>query len=496
MDILEITESLSPHERAILPNIKNNSLPDISKKSALDEVSAYRALQYLENKSLIKISKKKENIIQLGENGKIYAKTFLPERKLLNFLKTKKKATFQEMQKIGIVSPEELKVSIGALKSKALLSIKDGNLILTATDKEADKKMFEELLLEKLPISYSELKDEFLLAFNNLKQRKNIILTEEKNIIKAELTEKGIGVLKAGLKNGFVEKLTPEIIKSSSIAEKKFRRYDIKSQVPEIYGGRRQRYYTFLEDIKRKLVELGFKEMTGNTIVSEFWNFDALFQPQFHAARDWSDTYQIKNLKIALPEKKIVDAVRTIHEKKWKYLWNLEKSKNAILRPQATAISAKTLSTARDGKFFAIARVYRPDITDAKHLSEFNQVEGIVIGKNLSMANLLNTLKIFATNIAGAKEENIRFRPSYFPFTEPSIELDIKHEKLGWIEIGGAGIFRKEVAEPLTEKKDEELRVLAWGLGIDRLAMLKLNIADIRELFSQNLEYLRGGNKK
>jgi len=123
-------------------------------------------------------------------------------------------------------------------------------------------------------------------------------------------------------------------------------------------------------------------------------------------------------------------------------------------------------------------------------------MEGIILGKKLSFSNLLQILKEFAVEIAGVSEKDIRFRPSYFPFTEPSVEMDIRHEKLGWIEIGGAGIFRKEVVEPLLqskkEKKDsDDVRVLAWGLGIDRLAMFKLKIHDIRYLFSDNLNWLR-----
>jgi len=457
----------------------------------LEETAVMRALQFLENKKIVNLTSEKKKIVDLGDNGVVYLKNELPERRLLNLLAEKKEIKLED--KPGKLSDNEFKAAIGALKKKAMIETKEGKIILVATIAEIGKKMLEEQFLEILPIEISSLKPEQLYALKALESRKDIITVEEKKEIKLKLTDLGKEIIKKDLSNAekLLENLTPEIIKTESWKGKKFRRYDISSSVPVIYGGKRQPYYYFLQEVRDKLIGMGFKEMTGSTLVSEFWNFDALFQPQFHAARDWSDTYRIKGLKAALPNENIVQKVKKIHEEKWKYKWDKEKARQIILRPQGTVLSAQTLAKEREGKFFAIARTYRPDIVDAKHLSEFNQVEGIIIGKNLNFPNLLHTLKTFAIKIANAKPENIRFRPSYFPFTEPSVEMDVKHEKLGWIEIGGAGIFRKEVTEPLTGIKDKDLRVLAWGLGIDRLAMLNLGINDIRELFSSNLEFLR-----
>ena len=488
----KILETLNPDERAIIPFLKEKSLKEIAEKSGFDETRCLRALQFLSNKNIVKLKTEEKKIIDLGDNGVIYLKNSLPERRLLNLLDEKQQIEIQEAKELSKLSENELKAAIGALKNKAMISLEKGKIKLEAKKEEIMKKSFEEQLLEALPLELENLKPEQKLAFQALKERKDIIQVTEEKIVSVELTELGKIIEKEDINKykNLIETLIPEMIKAGTWKGKKFRRYDIKSKVPEIYGGKRQPYYAFLEDVRRKLIELGFKEMSGNSLVSEFWNFDALFQPQFHAARDWSDTYRIK-MKAELPEKKLVQAIKKIHEQKWKYSWDKEKSKQVILRPQGTVISAETLAREKEGKFFAISRCYRPDVVDAKHLSEFNQVEGIVIGKNLNFSNLLYILKEFAVKIANASEKNIRFRPSYFPFTEPSVELDIKHEKLGWLEIGGAGIFRKEVTEPLTGVKDKDLRVLAWGLGIDRLAMLKLNIEDIRELFSSNLEFLR-----
>lgn len=493
--INELIESLSPNERKILPYLKEASLDVIAKKAELDEVAVMRALEFLSNKEILKIQHSQKKIAELGINGVLYKKKGLPERRLISIIAEKKAISLSEAQKKADLTDNEFKAAIGALKKKALINVVNEKLMLSGKNSEISKKTLEEQLIDALPIELEKLKPEQKFAVDSLKNRKDIIEINQRTETKFNLTEFGMKLVSMDIKSdsNMIERLTSESIKNGGWKGKKFRRYDVTSPVPKIYGGKRQPYYFFLKEVRKKLTEIGFKEMSSDTLVSEFWNFDALFQPQFHAARDWSDTYRIKNkdLKSNLPERKIIERVKKIHEEKWKYKWDEEKAKQLILRPQGTAISSQTLSKERNGKFFAIARTYRPDVVDAKHLSEFNQVEGIVIGKDLNFANLLYILKEFAIKIANAKPENIEFRPSYFPFTEPSVEMHIKHEKLGWIEIGGAGIFRKEVTEALTGIKDKDLRVLAWGLGIDRLAMLKLGINDIRELFSSNLEFLR-----
>jgi len=137
------------------------------------------------------------------------------------------------------------------------------------------------------------------------------------------------------------------------------------------------------------------------------------------------------------------------------------------------------------GKYFAMARCFRPDMVDKTHLTEFNQAEGIVLGPGLNLRNLLGILEMFAKEVAGA--DKIRFKPDYFPFTEPSVELQAYREGFGWMEFGGSGIFRPEVTEPLGVK----VPVLAWGLGIDRLYMMNRRTQDIRQLFTSDIEWIR-----
>ena len=240
---------------------------------------------------------------------------------------------------------------------------------------------------------------------------------------------------------------------------------------------------------------MGFKEMSGNMIVSSFWNFDALFTPQDHSVREMQDTFFI-NKKTELPDKKIVKAVKESHEegvkgsRGWKYNWNEEEAKKLVLRTHTTCLSAQTLAkldkSNLPAKFFAIGKNFRNETLDWSHGFEFNQTEGIVVDKNVNFRHLLGYLKQFFEKMGFKK---IRIRPSYFPYTEPSVEIDVWHaEKKKWLELGGAGIFRPEVTIPLF---GEDIPVLAWGPGFDRTLMDYYEIKDLRELYKNNIAQLR-----
>jgi phenylalanyl-tRNA synthetase alpha chain len=251
----------------------------------------------------------------------------------------------------------------------------------------------------------------------------------------------------------------------------------------------------FLNQVREKLVSLGFKEMQERLITQEFYNFDVLFQPQNHPARSWTDTYQLKQPKLGrLSNKKAVAKVKAAHEngagtgsRGWRYKWSEEIARKLMPNAHGTTADARQIVQGIEipAKYFVINRCYRPDVLDATHLVEFNQLDGFVVGKEMNFRHLLGILKEIAIELGGAKE--VKFYPDYYPFTEPSVQLSAKHPQMGWIELAGAGIFRPEMTEPLGIKE----RVIAWGLGIDRLAAFKLGIKDIRYLFAQDLEWLR-----
>lgn len=312
-------------------------------------------------------------------------------------------------------------------------------------------------------------------------------LVPEAAEVKAELE-------KAGVTGNEIGEITPKMLASGEWKNGTFRGYNISLQPARIIPGRTNPYVQFLESVKDKLCSLGFQEFDGPLVETEFWNGDALFMPQFHAARDIHDVYRIKNPTHAKSiEEPYLSNVARVHEnggdsgsRGWDYKFDREFTRRLILRSQGTVLSAHQLHKAEvPGKYFGIARCFRYDKVDATHLSDFYQTEGIVIGEEVNLRTLLGFLKMFATEIAGATE--VKYVPGYFPFTEPSVEVHIKHPVLGWFELGGSGIFRPEV----TKAMGIDVPVLAWGIGIDRMALMALGLNDLRELFCEDIERVR-----
>jgi phenylalanyl-tRNA synthetase alpha chain len=304
----------------------------------------------------------------------------------------------------------------------------------------------------------------------------------------------GAALKQAGATGEEAGALTPEMLKTGAWKTVQFRRYNIDVPPTRVLAGRKNPYCSFLELLKNKLASLGFEEFDGPLVETEFWNGDALFMPQFHSARDIHDVYYLKDPKHAKEiEQPWLDQVAATHTNGWKtgsrgwgYAFDRDFTRRLILRSQGTVLSAKQLPKAKvPGKYFGVLRCFRYDKVDATHLSDFYQTEGIVLGEEVNLRTLLGLLKMFAEEVAMAKE--VKYVPGFFPFTEPSVEVHIKHPTLGWFELGGSGIFRPEVTEPLGIK----VPVLAWGLGIDRMALTSMGLHDIRELFTNSLDDVR-----
>jgi phenylalanyl-tRNA synthetase alpha chain len=408
---------------------------------------------------------------RLTEEGKEYLEKGLPEKNLVELLNShpQRSVTLDK----AVTRIKNFPVALKWAMEKGWVSKRGNDLILmklpdTIPEQEALKK-----------ISEGKAVDEKLL---DVLLQRNLV---EKIVTEIEEVKKLIGKE--------VTNLTPKLIKTGFWRKVKFKPYNVEVVGKKIYGGKRHPYVQFLNEVRRKLVELGFKEMTGPIIETEFWNFDALWQPQDHPARDWFSTFRLKYPEYGNLPKELVKKVKKAHEVGvagsigWRYKWDPRKAMQLMPRAHCTCLSARTLASKPDipGKYFAIAKCYRPDIIDPTHMVEFNQVEGIVIDESLNFKHLLGILKMFAIEICKAKK--VKFSPDYYPFVEPGVQLSATHSELGWMEFGGAGIFREELTEPL----NIHVPVIAWGLGIDRLAMFRLGINDIRELFSKNLDWLR-----
>ena len=318
MDEQKLIESLSINESKILPYLHEKNIGKISKESGLDRTSVLRALEYLEKKGVAKISRKKNKVVDLGINGVLYRKKGLPERTLFGIVKEKKILLPPEAKKLSNLSDEEFKAAIGALKRKGLIEMKNGKLTLGEKISEFSKKTEEEIFLESLPVGHSSLSKKQLETFKELEKRKDIVKIRGESIISVEVTELGKKIIALKPNDKMIEQVTPKILEKDSYWKgKKFRRYDVTSELPEIHGGKRHFVHQASDYARRVWTDMGFREMTGNTIQSSFWNFDALFTAQDHPVREMQDTFFL-NEKGKLPERKIVRNVRDSHEGKIK----------------------------------------------------------------------------------------------------------------------------------------------------------------------------------
>lgn len=292
--------------------------------------------------------------------------------------------------------------------------------------------------------------------------------------------------------------LTPEIIKSGVWERVPFKKYDVSLQTPDIYYGRKHILRMALDRISRVLIEMGFKEMEGPIADAEFYVYDCLFTPQDHPARTQWDQFSLSKPKMvkSLPDG-VVAKVKAAHEnggetgsKGWGYKWDRDVARRMVLRGHTTSVTVHYLMEHRapPNRFFSIDKVFRNDSIDRTHLLEFYQIEGWVMDDGLTVRDLMGTFGEFYRKIGIS---DIRFKPTFNPYTEPSFEIYGKHPKLGrWLEIGNSGMFREEMLKPF----GIDTRVIAWGLALERTLMLLYNYDDIRNLHGTlcDLDFLRG----
>jgi phenylalanyl-tRNA synthetase alpha chain len=508
----EIIDSLHPLEKKVLLYFKETASPIPVKKLAeahvIDPSQIEMVLGWLHSKLICEVLETgRDKFVSLTALGEKYASSKIPELQIFSLIQ-QRPVTIREIQSSQEFEPEEKSSAIGALKESGLIKIGTGGVLQVKNGDVIAQFNKIQALLEKLsqkrgrcPIQeLSEVEKLIAEEYSHKRGKsKGLIRVDEEVERKIVLTPAlGKSILDS-LSDVPAElaysQLTPEMLKDGGWRRQAPRKYNIHLRPSRIAIGKKHPYKQFLDLLKSQLVGLGFMEMRGELIETEFWNNDALFMPQFHPARDIHDVYFVKEpvfaRSIAQP---FLDQVSRVHRDGWKtgssgwrYPFDQERAKRLILRSQGTAVSSRTLASKPEvpGKYFSIARCFRYDQVDATHASDFFQVEGIVLGKSINFKTLLGLLTLFAKEIAKATE--VKFLPAYFPFTEPSVVVHVKHPQLGWMELGGAGLFRPEVTLPL----GVNVPVIAWGLGLDRMAMMALDIQDIRDLFSPDLELVR-----
>ncbi|MFO0705428.1 MAG: phenylalanine--tRNA ligase subunit alpha [Nitrospira sp.] len=515
MDISALIDSLHPLEIKVLTALGSRppgtvlGNEELAAAADLEPSQLSMAIEWLLAKSLIAIHAETVTpIVSLTKVGEQYVADAAPIERVFaaarEVASTGKRLTIPDLQSQDGMDPSDVSKAVGRLKKEgALLIIQGGCIESTGRPSptvEAIRTLLREVReapreLQRFSGAHRQIIEDYAVKRGNAKEPFRI---DERIARSFKLSEAGATAAEQLLTQGVAEEvsqLSPDLLKDGTWRTKRFRKYTISLRAPRIGTGKKHPYREFLDTVKTKLVSMGFQEMRGSLVETEFWNMDALFMPQFHPARDIHDVYFVKQpthaTHIAEPFLKNVTKAHQDGGKTgstgWNYHFNTERAKRLVLRSQGTAVSSRTLAASPrvPGKYFSIARCFRYDQVDATHATDFFQVEGIVLGEDINFRTLLGLLNLFAREVAQAKE--VKFLPAYFPFTEPSVEMHVRHPRLGWMELGGAGLFRPEVTLPL----GVDVPVIAWGLGLDRMAMVALGIHDIRELFTDNLDLIR-----
>lgn len=512
MDIQNIIKNLHPLEiKVLLKYTEKDELSSekLQKELGYKEGHANQAFSWLGGKELLNVeSRIPHTFYEITDLGRNFAENGTPEEKIIAYVKDNGAKTLPEIAAGTGLEQRDVGSAFGPLSKDGVLKMNaEKKAEYTGAQTPARITLAREILKKAAGAENGQLESASLSE-------------EEKNAIAAYAKKRGaadsafkiieretviykftpaIGEVvealkKAGITGNEIGELTPKMLETGDWKKGSFRGYNIAIPPARIIPGRTNPYVQFLEHVKDKLCSLGFEEYDGPLVETEFWNGDALFMPQFHAARDIHDVYRIKNPTHAKSiEEPWLSNVAETHKnggntgsRGWNYDFDHEFTRRLVLRSQGTVLSAHQLHKAKvPGKYFGIARCFRYDKVDATHLSDFYQTEGIIAGNDVNLRTLLGMLEMFAKEVAGATE--VKYVPGYFPFTEPSVEVHIKHPVLGWFELGGAGIFRPEV----TKAQGLDCPVLAWGMGIDRMALMALGLNDLRELFSEDIEEVR-----
>lgn len=502
MDIKQVARGLHPLERKVVPHLKKEgTLSELAASASMLEVEAMRALQWLEGKECVKITSTEREFVVITDLGKQAQQKGLPEEHALDALKKKGELLVSDIPKI-LQDKGAVGAVVGALKKIGIPFVTDKNgrpafKWVNIKIKSPEREGLDSAQKNKWKIAVA--KGKVLL------KRKGYAYLSKEKVKTYKLTSLGLKLQNVKeLAKEYEERLTHEMLKSGSWKEKEFRPYNVTINVPALAGGARHPVTQAIEYIKRIWLDLGFMEMEGNHMQSAFWDLDALFVPQDHPAREMQDTFYLLTAdgKAAYDSKidpVVFKEVKAAHENGgetgslgWRYEFSKEETEKMLLRTHTTVLSAQTLDKIKKGelkpgKYFSVNTVYRNEALDWKHLFEFHQVEGIVVGENLHLGHLKGYLREFFSKMGFS---DVRIRPASFPYTSPSAEIDVfDPKKNGWIELGGSGIFRPEVTTVLTGNK--ELVVLAWGLGLERIIKDYYQLTDIRDLYNNDFEKLK-----
>ncbi len=484
----------------VLEDLKRASPEQVRAKGRFKAlVEVMNAASWLQAKGFVTMKERVVRSYRLRD--KAIVRRSLPERKALKvLLRARGRMPVPKLQAAAQFDDAQLAIALGWLRRKGWAQVEKGleGSVLVVTDagrSAAETRTPDEEVLARL--AKAELPEDAVdpKVLRDLRSRQDLVKEREAVRREIALTPAGEKVIAAGIQlKPEATVLTTDLLRDGRWRNVDFRRYDTRAFAPTVWPGKRHVLGAYLEKIRRIFLEMGFTEIDGDYVQSAFWNYDALFQPQDHPARDALDSFYLaKPRTVPLPEDAVVRRVADAHEtggatgsKGWRYTWDRGEAERALLRSHTTSVTVHWLADhpKPPQKAFIVGRNFRRDSIDWKHLPEFHQVEGVVMEEGANLARLIGTIEEFYRRLGFLE---CKFRPGYFPYTEPSMEPEVQLPDGRWMELGGSGIFRPEVTKPL----GIETPVLAWGLGLERVIMALEGISDIRELYLSDLDWLR-----
>ena len=485
-----MSSTLHPIERRILSGLTKKrvqSFESLVGETALQPDQVRRAIEWLSTKKLVEV---KESVTR----KLVVLKATPPELALLD-LAAKAPKTPDELRN-GFPSAEEYSAAFGRAKAAGWVKV-DSSVsppVIRVMDDRGPRDLRN--LMSRLSAGAEEgsLSEGEARTVADLLKR-GILQRTESRTVTIEITPEGMAAEKETVSAGLVDRLTPELLVSGGWRGRQLRPIDVEAKAPTFFPGRRHPVRDFIKEVREAYISMGFTELEGGSIQPAFWNFDALFIPQDHPGREMQDTFYLQGLSDnTIRRVGLVARVAATHEDGWKtgsrgwgYSWRLEEARRLVLRTHNTVLTIRALSESgnRETRVFAVSKVYRNENLDYKHLAEFHHMDGIMVGKGLSTRHLMGFLTAFYKKLGLGQ---VKLWPSYFPYTEPSLQVMGYSEKAkDWVELGGSGVFRPEVTRPL----GVNVPVLAWGPGIERLMLLRYDLDDLRELYANELSWLR-----
>lgn len=447
-------------------------LNEISSISGIPLEGLQSISELLNSKGLVRVEEVTEELVSLTEEGNKRLVEGLPEVRLIGLGEI-------DIKRAKELMGQDFEIGLSWAKRNGWVSISNSKLIPNVDPESANNYPLSKALKK---VAEGGRPDEDSLK---ILVSRGLIRRDRRKMRTLTITKSGMEALREVEGKKIVGNLTHDLLVNRGKDNIILREKNVETFPPTFPIARRHYFRQFLEDLKDILRSLGFTEITSGYVEMEFYNFDMLFQAQDHPAREIHDSFSIEG-EGKLPDPEIVAGVRDVHERFWKYRWDDRIAKRLMLRSQTTASTARALSQRppSGSRFFTLGRVFRPDDLDATHLLEFNQLDGLIVDDLFNFRMLLGTLREIFSSI-GIKD--VKFKPAYFPFTEPSVEIYGFMEGLGWVEMAGAGMLREEVTGPAGVNSPAG----AWGMGIDRMAMSRFGIKDIRELYSNKVEFLR-----